>query len=89
MKSQKHIISYLIAVASAITTFIIVGVISYYTACYFAPPVVIDSITGQVHGLMPIGQSIIAILVATTASIITLILVLKYFRKQRIQPNNN
>jgi hypothetical protein len=83
VKSQTNIISYLIAVVSAVVTFIVVGMLSYFTACYFAPPVVIDTITGQVHGLMPIGQSIIAILVATIASIITLLLVLNYFRKQR------
>ena len=82
MKSKINTIHYLIAVVSAVATFIIIGVLSYFVACYFAPPVIIDPITGQAHGLMPIGQSIIAILVATIASIITLLIVLKQFRKQ-------
>jgi hypothetical protein len=82
VKSRKNIISYLIAGVSAIATLIVVGVLSYFITCYFAPPLIIDPVTGEVHGLMPIGQSIIAIIFATIASIITLILVLKHFRKQ-------
>ena len=83
MKSRKKIISYLIAVVSAVATFIVVGVLSYFIACYFAPPLIIDPITKQAHGLMPIGQSIIANIFGTIASTITLLLLVKYFRKQR------
>lgn len=78
MKSQTNIISYLIAVVSAIATFIVVGVLSYFIACYFAPPMITDPTTGLVHGLMPIGQSMIAIVFATIGSIISFIRAVKY-----------
>ncbi len=83
MKTPKNIISYLITILSAIAVFVVVAMLCYFIACYFAPSVFIENKTGQVHGLMPIGQSIIAITSGTIASIITLLLLVKYFRKQR------
>lgn len=82
LKYQKNIISYLIAVVAAIATFLILGLITYFIACYFSPPVIVDHVTGQVNGLMPIGQSIIALVSATMGSIWVFILVLKRLRKQ-------
>lgn len=81
MTFRENIFPILTAVTLAIISFLIVFMLTLYIACLISPAIYIDEESGEKFSIMPIGQTIIAIISATTFSILTLILSLKYFRK--------
>jgi len=62
-------------------TFILVFIIVYNIACMISPPY-FEEENGERHGLMPIGQVFVGIIVSGIASIITLILCYKQGKRK-------
>ncbi len=76
-KAMLVAISLLISIAA----FILVFFITYNLACIVSPPYFVEE-NGERHGLMPIGQVFLGIILGTITSIISLIICYKKFKKK-------
>jgi uncharacterized membrane protein len=79
---RENIFPILTAVVSAIISFFIAFMLTLYIACLISPAVFIDNETGKELSVMPIGQTIIALIVATIVGILTIIFTFKYLQKK-------
>jgi uncharacterized membrane protein YeaQ/YmgE (transglycosylase-associated protein family) len=79
---RENIFQILTAIVSAVISFFIVFMLTLYIACLISPAVYIDNETGKELSVMPIGQTIIALIFATIGGVLVIIFMFKYLRKK-------
>lgn len=70
-------ISFLISAA----TFILVFIIVYNVSCMVSPPYIVEE-NGEIHGLMPIGQMMLGIIVGIFSGLILWIIMYRYGKRK-------
>ncbi len=68
--------------------FILIAALVFNVACVISPTEHIDTLSGEKHVVMAIGQAMVAILLGSISALITFIFALKYFiRRSRAKIN--
>lgn len=80
---RNKVVLILVSLLISIAVFILSFFIIYNVACAISPPY-IEEDNGEKHALMPIGQAMIGILLASVATIVTLIVCYKKLIKRTI-----
>ncbi len=71
----------LISLLISTAAFVLVFFITYGIACVISPPYIVEE-NGARHGLMPIGQMLMGVLMASISSIVLLIVCYKKLKKK-------
>jgi hypothetical protein len=80
--SRNNFVLIIISLLISTAAFILVFFITYTLACMASPPYLVDD-NGEKHGLMPIGQTFLGIILGIIAGIVSLFVCYKRLKRKK------